>query len=63
MNKELLLLTRDNLMAWLTRCTQESVSADKKLELIMISLADMCQALACDTEETGGERRQDDGLS
>jgi hypothetical protein len=51
-NKDLLLLTRDNLMAWVGRCQEETVSVDKKLELIMFSLADMCAALSRDTEET-----------
>jgi hypothetical protein len=51
-NKDLLLLTRNNLMAWVGRSREETVSVDKKLELIMFSLADMCAALGRDTEET-----------
>ncbi len=51
MNKNLLALTHSNLMAWLTRCSQETVSTDKKLEIIMLSLADMCSALAFGSEE------------
>ena len=52
MNKDLLLWTRDNLMSCITGSHQEPVSTDKKLELIMLSLADMCAAFGRDTEET-----------
>jgi hypothetical protein len=53
MNKALLKLTHDSLMTWLTKCREETVSADKKLEIIMLGLADICTALATDgTEES-----------
>lgn len=48
MNKGLLKLVHQSLMGWLTKCREETVSADKKLEVIMLSLADMCTALATD---------------
>ena len=40
-----LILTRRSLYSWLTKCREETISADKKLEIIMMSLADMCQAM------------------
>jgi hypothetical protein len=51
MNKELLMLTYSNLMNWLMKCSQETVSTDKKLEIVMMALADMCQALAAETAD------------
>lgn len=32
-------------MDWLAKCHQEAVSPDKKLEIIMMSLADMCHSM------------------
>lgn len=48
MDKELLNLTRQNLMEFLVRCREESVPVDQKLELIIFSLADIAAALASD---------------
>lgn len=53
MNKIGLKLTHDSLIGWLTKCQEETVSADKKLEIIMVSLANLCKSLATDgTEES-----------
>jgi hypothetical protein len=53
MNKQLLKITHSNLMGWLTKCREETVSPDKKLEIIMMSLADICVAMATDgTQES-----------
>ncbi len=51
MNKDLLIWTRDNLYDNLRRCREETVSVDKKLEILMMSLADMCAALGRESEE------------
>ena len=51
MNKELLIWTRDNLYDWLRRTREETVSTDKKLEILMMAIADMCAALGRETEE------------
>jgi hypothetical protein len=51
MNKELLVLTRRNLMAWLGKADQQTVPPEQILKVIMLSLADMCSALAYDTED------------
>lgn len=48
MNEALLKLTHKNLMGWLTRCREETVSTDQKIEIVMMSLADICTALATD---------------
>lgn len=53
MNVGLLKLTHRNLSSWLTKCREETVSTDKKLEIIMNSLSDMCTALGTDgTQES-----------
>lgn len=53
MNKPMLRMVYNNLMGWLTKSREETVSADKKLEIIMMSLADICTALATDgTQES-----------
>jgi hypothetical protein len=53
MNRGLLKIAYRNLMGWLTKCHEGSVSTDKKLEIIMMSLADICTALATDgTQES-----------
>ena len=53
MNIQLLKLTQQNLSGWLTKCQQETVSVDKKLETIMFALADICTALGTDgTQES-----------
>jgi len=51
MNYKLLKLTHGNLMGWVRRSQEETVSADKKLEVIMVSLADICTALGTDGSE------------
>jgi hypothetical protein len=48
MNKKLLRLAQRNLNDWLTKCREETVSVDRKLELIMFSLSDICTALGTD---------------
>ncbi len=51
MNSALLIWTRDNLYGQLRRCREETVSTDKKLEILMMAVADMCAALGRDSEE------------
>ncbi len=51
MNKELLIWTRNNLYNHLTRCREETVSIDQKLQILMMALADMCAAFGHETEE------------
>jgi len=51
MNKELLILTRDNLYSWLRRTSEETVTVEARLNVIMMSLADLCAALARDSED------------
>ena len=52
MNKELLIWTRENLRDWTTPGRAgEPLTVEKRLDLIMFSLADMCSALAADTED------------
>jgi hypothetical protein len=48
MNKFMLAWTHSNLNSWMHKATQETVPIDKKLDLIMFSLADMCQAIGFD---------------
>ena len=51
MNKGLLIWTRNNLYDQLRRCSEQTVTADKKLEWLMMALADMCAALGRESEE------------
>lgn len=51
MNKELLIWTRDKLYGDLVRCREQTVSADQKLEWLMMAIADMCAALGRDSED------------
>lgn len=48
MNIKLLKIAHNNLMGWLTKSREETVNQDKKLEITMMSLADMCTALGTD---------------
>ncbi len=48
MNQALLKLTHRNLSGWLTKCHQETVTTDKKLEIILFALSDICTALGTD---------------
>lgn len=48
MNKQLLLFTQRNLMDWLIKSREQTVTTDEKIEILMCSLADMCQALSED---------------
>lgn len=50
MDRWLLMWTRDNLMSWVHKASEETVPDSKKLTLIMMSLADICSALARETE-------------
>lgn len=53
MNQFLLRWTHKNLMSWMTKSREQTVPVDKKLDIIMMSLADICQALGTDgTEES-----------
>lgn len=62
MNIDQLIFTRRSIYSWLTKCHQETVSADKKLEIIMITLADMCQAMTGLDADTL-QKREDEILS
>lgn len=48
MNYTLLKLTHNNLTDWLARCSEETISNDRKLQIIMQSIADICMALGTD---------------
>jgi len=48
MNKQLLRETRRNLHAWVKRSRTETVHLDKRMEVLMLALADVCEALALD---------------
>jgi hypothetical protein len=48
MNIGLLKLTQRNLSGWLNKCYEETVPTDRKLEVIMMSLSDICIALGTD---------------
>lgn len=50
-NRWLLMWTRDNLYARLAKMQQETVKPEENLRLIMMSLADMCSALARESED------------
>jgi hypothetical protein len=64
MNKVLLRNTHSNLMGWLTKFRHETVPTDKRLEIVMMALADMCQALATDgTPESTEEFYRDPDAS
>lgn len=52
MNKKLLRDTRRNLHDWVRRSRRETVHLDKRLEVLMLALADVCEALALDEKET-----------
>jgi len=51
MNNKLLRETRRNLHAWVTRSKNETVHLDKRMEVLMLALADMCEAMATDEAE------------
>ena len=51
MDKVLLKLTHRNLMDWLTKSRDETVSLDQKINVLMLSVADLCVALADDETE------------
>jgi hypothetical protein len=51
MNKQLLKVVCDNLTEWVIKSNMESIPQDKKLNIIMMSLADICVALATDGTE------------
>ena len=44
MNKQLLRETRRNLHAWVKRSRTETVHLDKRMEVLMLALADVCEA-------------------
>ncbi len=46
MDKVLLKLTHRNLMDWLQKSRGETVSLDQKMTVLMLSVADLCAALA-----------------
>lgn len=55
MNHEMLKITHSNLMGWLRRGREQSVSTDEKLNVIMMALADMCFALGTDGSAEAAE--------
>jgi hypothetical protein len=46
MNSQLLRETRRNLHDWVRRSKYETVHLDKRMEVLMLALADMCETLA-----------------
>jgi hypothetical protein len=48
MDKVLLKLTHRNLMDWLQKSREETVSLERKMNVLMLSVADLCIALADD---------------
>jgi hypothetical protein len=53
MNPKLLKLTYRNLLGWRAEANVSQVSDSKKLDIIMVALADICAALATDgTQES-----------
>jgi hypothetical protein len=57
MDKKLLQNTKRNLYDWLTKCRHETVHLDKRMEIIMMALADMCEAMATDKETEDDTRK------
>jgi hypothetical protein len=53
MNEQMLRMVHSSLMAWLTKCREETVTADQKLESLMFNLAMLALALAGGYEEEG----------
>lgn len=51
MNKKLLRDTRRNLHDWVRRSRHETLHLDKRLEIVMLAIADLCEALALDEKE------------
>jgi len=51
MNNKLLRETRRNLHAWVTRSKNETVHLDKRMEVLMLALADICEALTTHPEQ------------
>jgi hypothetical protein len=50
--KELLRKTRQTLHEWVWRCEHETVHLDRRMEILMLALADICEALALEDNET-----------
>ena len=50
MDKVLLKLTHRNLMDWLQKSREETVPFDQKINVLMLSVADLCAALAHDED-------------
>ena len=51
MNNRLLRATRENLHAWVAKSKITTVHLDQRMEVVMLALADMCEAMATDEPE------------